>query len=565
MNTAGRWGALLAALAIVLLSVLPFVAALHFELVWDDPLLLAQVGHDAEHGGAASLFTSDFRLHANQSMGFYRPVTTLTLWAQIQAAWHAGKEAALGSAASSLHAVNLLLHAACSLLVWRLLRRLTGSGVASWLGAAIFAVHPVHVEPAVFVAARTDTLAALGVLSSFLCWLCARDASGTRMAWLGTGAASAFLAMLAKETALFVPVVLAAWAWLLPARAPRWKEWLPLWTLAAAIALVMRTQLAHVGFGPHQALPGTGSVAWFFKLGIPALLLYLKLWFWPWPLNSDYSAAQVAITWMSMAAFLATAACVEIARRRGRGREALMSLTVVLMFLLPVMHLAPLHGAAAAERFLYLPSVGLAMLLALVLVALEPGRIARMSSRSIAVAAILAGAIVSVYGTRPWASNATLFAHAVQTSPDSPGAHYGYAGILEKQGRHADAIREYSEAIRLRPDYTDAYVLLGIEQTRAGNYAEARAALERARALEPDRPGIYTNLGVVTVKEGRLAESVQYFRRAAELDPQSPRVHYNLALALTRSGDDAGAEREIEILERLDPRAVEKLRQKTRK
>src|SRR5262249_10924954 len=139
MSTTGRTRAPIAALAIVALSVLPFIAALHFELVWDDPLLLAQVGHAAEHGGAASLFTSDFRLHANQSMGFYRPVTTLSLWAQIQGAWRQGKEGALANTATSLHAFNLLLHAGCSLCVLLLLRRLTGSAFASWLGAAIFA------------------------------------------------------------------------------------------------------------------------------------------------------------------------------------------------------------------------------------------------------------------------------------------------------------------------------------------------------------------------------------------------------------------------------------------
>ena len=560
--------AALQALGIAALSVLPFLAALHFELVWDDPLLLSQVARVGERDGAAGLFATDFRLYADRSMGFYRPLTSLSLWVQIQEAWRDGGEDALPGAALPLHAANLLLHAGCSVLVWLLLRRLVGGGWVSWLGAAIFAVHPVHVEPAVFIAARTDLLAALGVLGSLGCWIegLRAGSSRPRLVWWVAGAALALLAALAKEQALLLPAVLVLWSFLLQDSnlnsnaTSRRRDWIALWLFAVAAALLLRWQLAHVGFGPKETLANTGGLTWFFRLGLPALLLYFKLWLAPWPLNSYYTAAQVAVGWASVAALAGIVVLAGIAYRNGRGRAALAALGFTLVFLLPVLHLAPLHGAAASERFLYLPSVGLAMLVALALAAMEQTKPARVASRSVACAVIVVCVVLSVLGTRPWQSNATLFARAVETSPNAYGGHYGLARVFAKAGRHDDAIREYRETIRLMPDFVDAYVQLGIESTKMSDFAGARAALEEALRLEPQRTGIYTNLGVLAMKEGSLDEAIRHFSRAAELDPRSPLVHYNLGLAMIRAGDDEGARREVEVLERLDRDRAARLR-----
>jgi hypothetical protein len=253
-----------ATLGIVALSTLPFLSALHFDLVWDDPLLLAEVGRVAEHDGAAGLFTSDFRLHSERSMGFYRPLTTLSLWVQIRDAWREGGEDALPRAAPWLHAGNLVLHAACSVLVWILLRRVGVAWWASWLAAAIFAVHPVHVEPTVFVSARTDSLAALGVLASLWCG-CEGLRAGTarrRWWWFSAGGVFGLLAALAKEQALLLPVFLML-CWCLlrgtygTAR-PR-LIWVAPWLAGALVALAMRFGLAHVGFGPGKSCRRRGA------------------------------------------------------------------------------------------------------------------------------------------------------------------------------------------------------------------------------------------------------------------------------------------------------------------
>ncbi len=555
-----------AALGLVVLSVVPFRAALDFGLVWDDTLLLTQVARVAGSHGAAALFTSDFRLYADRSTGYYRPLVSSSLWLQSRHAWRAADENAVKHAARSLHAFNLLAHAGCSVLLLLVLSRLVGRGWAAWLGAALFAVHPSHVEPVVFVSARTDLLATFNVLGSLLCWLKGRRAEGhTRVSWFFAGAMLAVLAVLSKEVALLLPAVLVTWSLLLRDRNHGWwshnRDWLAIWILAVSIALLLRWQVANVGFGLEVTRQHTGGVEWFLRLGMPALLLYLKLWFLPWPLNSYYTADQVHVTWLSVAAAVVTVLLSGLVHRRGRGREALAALAFTFFFLVPVLHLAPLQGAAAAERFLYLPSAGLAMLVAAAAVSVENVRASRLGARAVLLAAIGASALLCARGTQPWASDATLFARMVETSPGAPVAHYGLAGVLRDAGRYQEAAREYREAIRLQPDYVDAYIELGVANATLRDFAAAREALETARGLDPGQASIYANLGALAVNQGQLEQALPFFRRAAELEPDSPQMRYNLGLVLGRLGDDEGARREIDRLERLDPESARRLRQ----
>jgi tetratricopeptide (TPR) repeat protein len=562
----GRLRRVAPVLGILVLSVLPFLAALDFGLVWDDTLLLKQVARVAGSHGAAALFASDFRLYTDQPIGYYRPLVTSSLWLQIGNAWRPGDDNAEKNAARSLHIFNLLVHAGCSVFLLLVLNILVGSGWAAWLGAALFAVHPVHVEPVVFISARTDSMAALNVLGSLLCWLKGGRAMGrSRVAWFVAGSTLAVMAALSKEAALLLPAVLIAWSLLLEDRNNGWwsgnRDWLALWILAAVAALLLRWQLADVGFGPEATRQHTGSIAWFLRLGVPAVLLYLKLWFLPWPLNSYYTAGQVQVTWPGVAAAIGIILLAGLVHRRGRGRLALAVLAFTFLFLMPVLHLVPLQGAVAAERFLYLPSAGLAMLFAAAALSLERERASRLGARAVLLAAVAAGVLLSARGAQPWGSDATLFARMVETSPEAAVAHFGLGGIMRDAGRFEEAAREYREAVRLRPDYVDAYIELGVANATLRDFAGAREALETARELDPGKARIYANLGALAVNQGQLEQAVSLLRRAVELEPNSPQMRYNLGLVLGRLGDDEGARREIDQLERLDPETARRLRE----
>jgi tetratricopeptide (TPR) repeat protein len=257
------------------------------------------------------------------------------------------------------------------------------------------------------------------------------------------------------------------------------------WIAAVALALWLRLGVAHVAFGSGQSVATSGSVAWFLRLGLPALVTYLKLWFLPWPLRGYYTGYELAPSLAGAAGVIATALLVTLALRRGRGREAIAALGFTIIFLLPVMHLVPLQGAAAAERFFYLPSVGMTLLTAFALESLAYQKTWRIVSRAAMAAAVVACVVASIQGARPWASDATLFARLVVVSPQAPGPHTAFAEVLARRGQYAQAEQECREAIRLMPEYSTAHLLLGRLLAVTGDMAGAMREAEILDRLDP--------------------------------------------------------------------------------
>lgn len=560
------------ALLVAILGVLPFWTARNFETVWDDPFLLDQLESVVGAGGALALVRSEFRLFADRPTGYYRPLTAWTLVRDARPGFgEAPSDQQQREAARRLHRTNLLLHAGCSVLVLLLLWALLGPGWPAVLGAALFAVHAVHVEPAVFVSARADSLACALALASTLAWLGARRAgeSATRRRLLEvSGAVAALLGALAKETVLLLPVALVLWSLLLPQpgplrRADWWRThrgWLMAWLAAVVGALLLRVAVARVGLGTSAETSSDGGMASFVRLGLPALLLYLRLWIVAWPANAYYTAGQLAVGGFTLLAAALLAALTWFAARRGERRLIAAAWAFSLVFLGPVLHLVPLQGAAAAARFLYLPSVGLAMLVALGLRAAETAGAAPVA-RVLTAVALMANVGLGASAARTWRDNQTLFSRMIETSPHSPVAHHGLASVYAEQGLQLKAIKHYERTLELKPDHTRALNGLAVAHIQMKNYAEARDPLRKALQMRPDLPDAYTNMGIAYAMQDSYQVALPYFVTAARLTPRSPRARFNLGLALWKLDDPEGARSELEVLQRLDAAMAQRLRQ----
>jgi hypothetical protein len=294
----------------------------------------------------------------------------------------------------------------------------------------------VHTESVAFVSGRTDLLACFFVLLSAICWVVSRRGS-VRRALRVTVAGGLFfaLACLAKETAIVLPVALLLWdtadGTIAGSDSPGWlkrnRGWLLAWGAALAVVLALRLGMAGIPLGARGE--GAGFRHSIPLLSMPSLiplmwLDYFRLLLIPWPLQAYYTAAQMG-SGVSVAAGSAAVLGLILAAVGGSSRRAgLLGLSWIAVFLIPVSGLVPLRGAIIAERFLYLPSVGMALTAGFLL-----ARLARRASTkwlAWALAALLAaaGASLCVKREAVWQDSLSLSLDLVKSLPGLAPSHF---------------------------------------------------------------------------------------------------------------------------------------------
>ncbi|MCU0224963.1 MAG: tetratricopeptide repeat protein [Acidobacteria bacterium] len=552
------------ALAIGLLAVVIFALTLGFDLVWDDPLLLEWTRSCFREGGLSGVLGAPFRLKPEAPLSYYRPVVMLSLLVD---------DLAGGGAPPLFHLTNVLLHGAASVLVLLLLSALGAGRWPAAAGAALFAVHPVHVESVAFVSGRTDLLAAVFALAAALLWV--RDRGGPPQRGLlrcGAGLAAYALACLSKEVAFLLPVVLAAWDLALPRPArDGWRRARLAWGFGAAAvmagALVLRTAVAGEplplsGLAP-EASPATGGRF----ASLPGVLLTaLRLLVAPWPLNAYYTADQVALRGsgvLGVAGLVAAVALLAgwaVLSTPRFWRAGWLSAAWTVAFLLPGLGLVAHGGAAIAERFLYLPSVGVALLV-LGLEGLAPRT--RRAGIALAFAAALLVLPLTIARQGVWRSEEALFTSLIRSSPRCVEGYLGLAHSRSRAGRHDDAIGLLEQALALEPRSPRVLLKLGLEYGSSGRLEQAIASLRQAAALDPGYPEAHATLGLTYLLAGRAVEARAALQRAVELRPGYSAAWTMLGRAQLALGDPgaAGSFRRALELAPHDPEALRGLEQ----
>ena len=520
--SAGRWlGTVLAASTLAV-----YAQVVHHDFVnWDDPVYVTRnpvVSRGLSLEGVA--WASTHRHGAT-----WHPITSLShmLDCQLWGLWPGGH-----------HLTSVLLHVAATLLLLGMLSALTGEPAPSAFVAGVFALHPLRAESVAWVSERKDVLAALLWMGTM--WLYARWASRPSGRRYGALVVTFVLALMAKPMVVTLPfVLLLVDVWPLARRAPlrqRIVEKLPLVALAGASSLVTFVAQARAG--------GVASIA---KVGIAdrlanatvAYAWYVEKTLWPSDLAVFYPLRLPIPVWKVAFSGLFVACVTAIAWRTRRTRPwVFVGWLWYLVALVPVLGLVRVGEQAVADRYTYLPGVGLSLAVAWSGVELVRRRPSMKPVVVTAAAAVLVAlAAASWVQVGYWRNNVTLYEHALAVTEDNYVAHTNLGTALLAENRVPEALRQYQEALRIDPKAAHAHADLGVALAAGGDTSAALEAFQRALALDERDAGTHVRVADLLAGQGRLADAVAHYRAAAALEPASASVHNNLGFLLAAQGN----------------------------
>ncbi len=510
----------LQALALALLVVASYLPVLGAGFVWDDAILV----ETRELRAWSGLWNIWFSPGDIAREAHYWPVVYTSFWLEHKL-W--------GLAPLGYHAVNLLLHVANVLLIWRLLQRLAAPG--AWVVAAVFAVHPLHVESVAWVIERKDMLSGLFYLSAAMTWIGFVEAPRRGRYLLALGLFTAGL--LSKSIVVTLPVALLIGHWwragrVTPTDVTRLAPFFAVALVVTAFDLsfyTSREPLA-LGYSFVDRVLIAARALWFYagKLLWPTeLAVIYPLW--------DIDAADPA-AWMYVLAAVALATALWFGRfRLGRGPLAgALFFAVTLSPVLGFVDYGYMQFSLVADRFQYLAGLGV---LAVLLGAASSGA-GRLPAGARAGAAGVLVVVLALLGTLTWRQagiyrdGVTFFSHIIARNPDARHAHLNLVGPLADAGRHEEALAAGRIGVERRPDDADAHSNLGRVLVLLERLDDAETALRTALELEAGHLNALQNLGEVLRKQGRHEEATETYRRALDVDGELVPAHAGLGMAL---------------------------------
>ena len=524
-------------------------SALRGGFIWDDDSHLTANPCIVGRLGFSAIWTT--------SSGYYYPLVLTIFWIE-HAIW--------GLNPLFFHLVNVLVHAVNALLLWRVLLSLRVAG--AWLGAALWALHPVQVESVAWITELKNTQSCFFYLLAilfFIRWrvLVGASKNGSKISDYVLAISFSVLAMLSKTSTVMLPIVLCLCWWWIEGRW-RWRNliWVsPLFlvSIAGSVWTIWEQKvhsLAHGQEWPQNALQR-------FAIAGKAIWFYFGKLLWPDPLIFIYPRWQIdtgrPISFLPVAAVVLVAVALWLGLRRYRPqtRPLFFAFSYFCISLFPVMGFFNLYFfryTFVADHFQYLAAMSP---LALVGAGLwhageRVGDRKRFITFGVA-SLVLAGLCALTWRhTFVFKNIAILWEDTLAKNPNAYIAHVNLGFELARQGKLPEAIEQYQSALQLKPDALEAINLQGVALDAQGKLPEAIQQYERAIQLQPNFAEAYNNLGFALANQGKIPEAIQKYERALQLKPDYPGVYNNLGSALGRQGRLADAIQNFERALRLN-------------
>jgi protein O-mannosyl-transferase len=451
-----------------------------------------------------------------------------------------------GSRAGMHHLTSVLLHAGSTLLLFFLLQKMTGSTWRSLFVAFGFALHPFHVESVAWISERKDVLSVFFFFLTLWAYAAyARDSRPLRYMWV----AGLFVcALLSKQMAVTLPVVTLVLDFWPLRRGYRVMEKIPLMALAIGAAT-----MAFVAQQRGGAVFTLGQVPLLLRLAnVPiAYVTYLLQFLWPANLAVFYPyRSSLGWWWPILALFLMMAISALAWNQRTQRPYLLAGWLWYLITLLPVVGIIQIGAQAHADRYTYVPLVGI-----LIALAWAAAELAAKPAAYALTAIAIVWISLTWFQLGYWADSITLFRHAIAATRQNYLAYNNLGEALSKTGDLPEAIAAYQEAVRIQPQYAKAHYNLGtalMEST--GRRTDAIRELETAVMLDPQYAKANNNLGKALAQDSEsLPAAIEHYKQALRADPDLVEAHINLANAFAQDDKVNEAMGEYQVALRLDP------------
>ncbi len=527
-------------LTLVFVSFIVYFNALSGDFVYDDTLQILENQWITDFRNIPTMFSKDvWNFHAwNAITNYYRPlmhvVYTLNYYLFGLTPW-------------GFHLVNVLIHCGATVLVFLLARRLLPEHRKSvtpiylsppFIAAILFASHPIHTEAVTWIAGLPDVAFTFFYLLAF--YLYVRSSPMLSVSYLLSVVCFA-VATLFKEPSLTLPVILAAYDYGFRESRSRFpdyvKRYLPYFLVGAGYLALRVNALG--GFVPHKRY-GTLNVYEYAINVFPLFTQYLEKLIVPLNLNAFYVFHPIHSLFdlkgiLSLMATLVFVSLTLIALKKNK--VSFFGLLFVTVPLLPVLYIPAMGENTFAERYLYLPSVGYVILLAIFLSwTMEKLKRALRSVMIVFIVITVLYAVGTITRNDVWQNGLSLWTDTVNKSPDSSMVHNSLGIAYASRGLNDRAIPEYQTAVRLDPEFVQAHNNLGVAYASQGLTDRAIFEYKAALWLDPDFAEVHYNLGFEYAAQGLFDKAVAEYQTALRLRPDYVEAHNNLGLAYTSQG-----------------------------
>lgn len=522
------------AIAVVFVSIVLYSNTFNAGFVWDDRGWIVSNPSLREIGNIPSFFTTDFwKTTGNPSGPYYRPIINTFLALEFQM---------FGQNPKGYHFVNIILHALLSLLFYRVSLRISGSRVISFSSALIFASHPIHTENVAWISGVDYIICSIFILSALLLYITFANNHSTLSLILSLLCFA--VALFSKEYAIMLPFVIVSYEWLIQRRKIRLKIF-SLYALTALFYFVIRqfvvTSDKTAGLSLYERIL-TSSVI---------VVNYLKSFFFPYDLKIlyDIHPFDTVGRWevmLSMSILVGIGFLTVYLYKKER--KALFAFLWFCIMLFPATNIVVvLKPEMMSLRYLYIPSMGLALLSGIYIEKLSP------RLRIIPLLIIILFSIETFAQNRYWLNEISLYEKMTSDAPASALARNNLGVAYLEAGMPVKAVQEFETAVQLDPTYGFAFFNLGNTYETLNIFDRATFYLQKAIEINPRDSRAYNSLGVIYKKTGRYQEALEEFNRSLAANPQNYEAHYNLANLLFSMGkEDDAIKHYIEFL-RLAP------------